>query len=141
MSQFDSSKDYYGVLGVDKDASQVEIDRQYKREASKHHPDRGGSEERMKSLNEAYGVLKDKSLRSSYDARQATRTRDAARLCPGNDSNGPKRRSFRSLSERAALSYWWYVFTTPRALSVVLVSLAARDSCGDDSRLRSPAGT
>ena len=67
MSQFDSNKDYYGVLGVDKDASQVEIDRQYRREASKHHPDRGGSEERMKSLNEAYGVLKDSSLRSSYD--------------------------------------------------------------------------
>jgi DnaJ domain len=68
MSQFDSNKDYYGVLGIDKDASQVEIDRQYRREASKHHPDRGGNEERMKSLNEAYGVLKDKGLRSSYDA-------------------------------------------------------------------------
>ena len=68
MSQFDSNKDYYGVLGVDKDASQIEIDRQYRRQASKHHPDRGGSEERMKSLNEAYGVLKDESLRSSYDA-------------------------------------------------------------------------
>jgi hypothetical protein len=68
MSQFDSNKDYYGVLGIDKDASQVEIDRQYKREAAKHHPDRGGNEERMKSLNEAYGVLKDKNLRTSYDA-------------------------------------------------------------------------
>jgi hypothetical protein len=68
MSQFDSNKDYYGVLGVDKDASQIEIDRQYKREAGRHHPDRGGSEERMKSLNEAYGVLKDKGLRKSYDA-------------------------------------------------------------------------
>jgi DnaJ-class molecular chaperone len=51
MSQFDSNKDYYGVLGVDKEASQIEIDREYKRQASKHHPDRGGSEERMKSLN------------------------------------------------------------------------------------------
>ena len=68
MSQFDSNKDYYGVLGVDKQASPAEIDRQYKREASKHHPDRGGSEERMKSLNEAYSVLKDQTLRSSYDA-------------------------------------------------------------------------
>ena len=68
MSQFDSKKDYYGVLGVDKEASQVEIDRQYKRQAAKHHPDRGGNEEQMKSLNEAYGVLKDQNLRSSYDA-------------------------------------------------------------------------
>ena len=74
MSQFDSYKDYYGILGVDKDASRLEIDRQYKRQAAKHHPDRGGNEEQMKSLNEAYGVLKDKSLRSSYDAgRQSTR--------------------------------------------------------------------
>ena len=68
MSQFDSNKDYYGVLGVDKDASPVEIYRQYKRQASRHHPDRGGNEESMKSLNEAYGVLKDKTLRSAYDA-------------------------------------------------------------------------
>lgn len=68
MSQFDSNKDYYGVLGVDKEASQAEIDRQYKRQASKHHPDRGGSEEQMKSLNEAYSVLKDQTLRNSYDA-------------------------------------------------------------------------
>jgi hypothetical protein len=75
MSQFDSNKDYYGVLGVDKDASQIDIERQYKREASKHHPDRGGTEERMKSLNEAYGVLKDTSLRNSYDA---TRRRPGA---------------------------------------------------------------
>jgi len=73
MSQFNSNKDYYGVLGVDKDASQVDIERQYKREAAKHHPDRGGSEERMKSLNEAYGVLKDKTLRTSYDATRPRR--------------------------------------------------------------------
>ena len=73
MSQFDAKKDYYGVLGVDKDASQVEIERQYKRQAAKHHPDRGGSEEQMKSLNEAYGVLKDKHRRNSYDAVQPRR--------------------------------------------------------------------
>ena len=68
MSQFDSNKDYYGVLGVDKQASQAEIFRQYKRQAAKHHPDRGGSEEQMKSLNEAYSVLKDQTLRRTYDA-------------------------------------------------------------------------
>ena len=73
MSQFDANKDYYGVLGVDKDASQGEIDRQYKRQASKHHPDRGGNEEQMKSLNEAYGVLKDQNLRNSYDEGRRSR--------------------------------------------------------------------
>jgi hypothetical protein len=80
MSQFDSSKDYYAVLGVDKDASQFDIDRSYKRLAAKHHPDRGGSEERMKLLNEAYGVLKDASLRGSYDE---VRTPAARSTAPG----------------------------------------------------------
>ena len=68
MSQFDSNKDYYGILGVDKEASQLDIDRSYRRMASKHHPDRGGSEERMKLVNEAYSVLKDSTLRHDYDA-------------------------------------------------------------------------
>ena len=77
MSQFDSNKDYYGVLGVDKHASQVEIERQFKRQAAKHHPDRGGSEERMKSLNEAYSVLKDTHLRGSYDALRPRRAAPA----------------------------------------------------------------
>jgi hypothetical protein len=72
MNQFDSNKDYYGVLDVDKDASQRDIYRQYKRQAAKHHPDRGGSEEQMKTLNEAYGVLKDAATRRSYDDSRRT---------------------------------------------------------------------
>jgi hypothetical protein len=75
MNQFDSNKDYYGVLGVDKHASQREIDRQYKRQAAKHHPDRGGNEEEMKSVNEAYGVLKDATLRRAYDNSRTTTQR------------------------------------------------------------------
>jgi hypothetical protein len=72
MSQFDSNKDYYGVLGVDKDASARDIYRQYKRQAAKHHPDRGGNEEQMKSLNEAYGVLKNTTSRRAYDDSRTT---------------------------------------------------------------------
>src|SRR6185369_14651270 len=37
------------------------------------HPDRGGSEEQMKSLNEAYGVLKNSTSRRAYDDSQTTR--------------------------------------------------------------------
>jgi len=68
MSLFNSNKDYYAILGVDKDARRIDIERSYKRLAAQHHPDRGGNEEHMKLLNEAYGVLKDASVRRDYDA-------------------------------------------------------------------------
>ena len=67
MSRYDSSKDYYSILGADEDASQGEIERLYKRLAVRHHPDRGGDEEEMKSLNEAYRVLGDRTARQAYD--------------------------------------------------------------------------
>jgi curved DNA-binding protein CbpA len=70
MSRFDSSKDYYSILGAGEDASQDDIERLYKRRAVQHHPDRGGSEEEMKSLNEAYGVLRDEATREAYDAER-----------------------------------------------------------------------
>src|SRR3982750_1424650 len=70
MSQFDVQKDYYGILGVDQSASSRDIERFYKQQASQHHPDRGGSEERMKSLNEAYHVLKNESTRREYDEQR-----------------------------------------------------------------------
>lgn len=67
MNQFDSSKDYYSILGAGKEASQGNIERLYKRLAVQHHPDLGGDEEEMKSLNEAYGVLRDETTRQAYD--------------------------------------------------------------------------
>lgn len=74
MRELDSSKDYYDVLGVSEDASRAEIDRQYRREAHKHHPDRGGNEERMKALNEAYRILKDTESRRTYDLSRLVQT-------------------------------------------------------------------
>jgi curved DNA-binding protein CbpA len=70
MSQSDSNKDYYSILGAAEDAPRSEIDRLYKRLAVRYHPDRGGDEEEMKSLNEAYGVLRDEHQRAAYDARR-----------------------------------------------------------------------
>ena len=70
MSHFDSDKDYYATLGVDEDATRGEIERLYKRLAVRHHPDRGGDEEEMKALNEAYTVLRDETTRRAYDAER-----------------------------------------------------------------------
>ena len=82
MSQFDSSKDYYAVLGAHEGASRPDIDRHYKRLAAHLHPDRGGTEEEMKSLNEAYGVLKDETIRRDYDAQRRKPKPSAAVLRP-----------------------------------------------------------
>ncbi len=70
MSQLKNGKDYYQVLGADETTSLRDLERLYKRLASQHHPDRGGSEEKMKTLNEAYRVLKDESLRRDYDSKR-----------------------------------------------------------------------
>jgi hypothetical protein len=70
MSSFDSSKDYYLILGVEQDALPRDIERGYKRLAGRHHPDRGGDEEEMKSLNEAYRILRNESTRREYDSER-----------------------------------------------------------------------
>ena len=67
MQYFDASKDYYEVLGVSPDASSEEIDKAYRNEARKKHPDSGGDEEEMKALNEARDLLSNAETRRAYD--------------------------------------------------------------------------
>jgi hypothetical protein len=74
MSQFDSQKDYYEILGANERTTARDLERLYKRMASRRHPDKGGSEEEMKSLNEAYHVLRNKQTRHEYDARRSQPT-------------------------------------------------------------------
>ena len=71
MSEFDSAKDYYAILGAEEHTPRRDLDRLYKRLAARRHPDKGGSDEEMKSLNEAYRVLRDDQTRRDYDATRA----------------------------------------------------------------------
>lgn len=60
--------DYYNVLGVDRNASEEQLKKAYKKQSMQHHPDRnGGSEEKFKQINEAYSALKDPQKRQMYD--------------------------------------------------------------------------
>jgi len=72
LKQFDSTKNYYEVLGASRNSSRREIESLYRRLAHQRHPDRGGTEEEMKALNEAYGVLHDDAARREYDAQRTT---------------------------------------------------------------------
>ncbi len=63
--------DYYDVLGVNKNASEEQLKKAYKKASMQHHPDRnGGSEEKFKQINEAYSTLKDPQKRQQYDNPQ-----------------------------------------------------------------------
>ena len=67
----ENKRDYYEVLGINKDASVEEIKKAYRKSAMKYHPDRNPgdkeAEEKFKECGEAYEVLSDETKRQRYD--------------------------------------------------------------------------
>ena len=66
-----AKRDYYEVLGVERNASDADVKKAYRRLAMKYHPDRNSdvadAEERFKEASEAYAVLSDQEKRTAYD--------------------------------------------------------------------------
>ena len=61
------SEDLYKILELERNASESDIKKNYRRLSKKHHPDMGGDEEMFKKISYAYDVLSDKEKKSNYD--------------------------------------------------------------------------
>lgn len=68
-------KDFYSVLGVDKDVSEADLKKKYRKLAREYHPDShpgdAAAEAKFKEISEAYSVLSDKQQREEYDQIRA----------------------------------------------------------------------
>ena len=67
-----AKRDYYEVLGVARDASPDDLKKAYRRLAMLHHPDRGGSVETMKAINNENDAIFE-ILKSEHNARAGMR--------------------------------------------------------------------
>lgn len=62
------AKDFYKILGVEKNASQDEVKKAFRKMAHQYHPDKNnGDDTKFKEVNEAYQVLSDEKKRAQYD--------------------------------------------------------------------------
>ncbi|CUA81513.1 chaperone protein DnaJ [Gulbenkiania indica] len=71
MGTIMSKRDFYDVLGVNRDASEDDIKKAYRKLAMKYHPDRNPdskeAEDKFKEVKEAYEILSDAQKRAAYD--------------------------------------------------------------------------
>jgi hypothetical protein len=111
-----AERDFYEVLQVHPSADPEVIDSAYRRLALKHHPDKGGSADRMSELNRAYAILRDPIERARYDATRAERrdapagTSEQPPTAPGERAQSPS-----PVPAAAARSPWRWLLVVPAA--------------------------
>ena len=61
------NKDYYKTLNINRNASQDDIKKAFRKLSKQHHPDKGGNEEKFKEISEAYDTLSSTEKKHKYD--------------------------------------------------------------------------
>ncbi|UZJ53250.1 hypothetical protein CBS101457_002570 [Exobasidium rhododendri] len=80
--------EYYNLLGVAGNVTDLDLKKAYRRAAIKNHPDKGGDEEVFKIIGEAYRVLSDNNLRADYDRYGKKKPTDEVGLKEATDMFG-----------------------------------------------------
>ena len=63
------NKDYYTILGIERNATKDDIKKAFRKLAHKHHPDKGNTDDaKFKEISEAYNILSDDKRRAEYDS-------------------------------------------------------------------------
>lgn len=108
ISNIDSKKDYYKILGVTNKATESEIKKSYYQLAKKYHPDvNQGKSDKIKEVNEAYEVLGDANKRKEYDD---IRKYESQQQAYANNSNNS---SYRPQPNASPYSYTNYSGQNP----------------------------
>ena len=110
-----AKRDYYEVLGVNRDASEDDIKKSYRKLAMKFHPDRNpddkGSEEKFKEAKEAYEILTDAKKRAAiWEKVQTIFYADAARIRLGDYFRLDARRKEVQGFENGPYMHFWNVW-------------------------------
>lgn len=91
-------KDYYGILGIARDADETEIKMAYRKLALRNHPDTNKddpqAEDRFKEINEAYDVLSHRDKRNQYDLGRDPRAAGSSFRRSSNPWSDPFEASF-----------------------------------------------
>ena len=124
-----NERDPYRTLGVDRDASILEIARARRRLAKRYHPDvasASSATDRMREVNEAWSILADPSARLAWDGLHP-RVPDPAIWASW--TSGSSRSTGVSVQERGGNGWWWTLAGTLAVLVLILVGgmIAASD--------------